>query len=423
MFARLLTLLWSKEPPQTLAHDAPSAWPSWRRRSSRRRPPPRQRAEKKKEEEKKKTDEGQMKKAKEKAGKMGRHDAKPKETVIPKGEKDMLREKVAKVGLLGLIGKQKREGSGHVEAVRREQRRRAGDRRHGGRQDGRPGTARAACPPAARASGGGGTGYGHIYGAGNLDTGGRGAQGHGRGPKLAERGEHEVKRRPGPAATATTDGSLTQGADRQGRARAPVGREVLLREGAAAQGDAGRHDRRSSGVIQPDGTVGKANVKTTSMGDAAVEGCILRQVKQWVFPKAPGRDPRRAIPSSSRGVRDADRRARCWSHVLAACRRAADRGCQALNEPIYIAAPRRWRWHADGGRRSDASQATLRAAVSPADRRRAAQRWTPTPPSWGSRCPGCGATGSTWSCCYTVTQHWTPTRPARSRSGVDGASE
>ena len=41
--------------------------------------------------------------------------------------------------------------------------------------------------------GGGGTGYGHIYGAGNLDTGGRGSKGHGRGPKLVERGEKEVK--------------------------------------------------------------------------------------------------------------------------------------------------------------------------------------------------------------------------------------
>ena len=40
--------------------------------------------------------------------------------------------------------------------------------------------------------GGGGTGHGHIYGAGNLDTGGRGTHGKGRGPKLAERGEHEV---------------------------------------------------------------------------------------------------------------------------------------------------------------------------------------------------------------------------------------
>jgi outer membrane biosynthesis protein TonB len=39
--------------------------------------------------------------------------------------------------------------------------------------------------------------------------------------------------------------------------------------------------------IQADGNVGKASVKTSSMSDAAVEGCILRQVKQWVFPKAP----------------------------------------------------------------------------------------------------------------------------------------
>jgi hypothetical protein len=40
-------------------------------------------------------------------------------------------------------------------------------------------------------------------------------------------------------------------------------------------------------IIQPDGSVSKANVKNTTMGDAAVEGCILRQVKQWQFPKAP----------------------------------------------------------------------------------------------------------------------------------------
>jgi hypothetical protein len=41
-------------------------------------------------------------------------------------------------------------------------------------------------------------------------------------------------------------------------------------------------------VIQPDGSVSKANVKGTTLGDTAVEGCILRQVKQWQFPKAPG---------------------------------------------------------------------------------------------------------------------------------------
>ena len=41
-------------------------------------------------------------------------------------------------------------------------------------------------------------------------------------------------------------------------------------------------------VIQPDGSVSKASVKNTTLNDSATEGCILRQVKQWQFPKAPG---------------------------------------------------------------------------------------------------------------------------------------
>ena len=109
-------------------------------------------------------------------------------------------------------------------------------------------------------AGGGGTGFGHIYGAGNLDTGGRGNRGKGRGPKLAERGEHEVSVGMGSGA-GDTDGSLSK--ERSTRwSRPPGGREVLLREGAAAQGSL------SGGidifwVIQPDGTVSKASVKTS----------------------------------------------------------------------------------------------------------------------------------------------------------------
>src|SRR5262249_24533215 len=58
-------------------------------------------------------------------------------------------------------------------------------------------------------AGGGGSGYGHIYGAGNLDTGGRGHKGAGRGPKLAERGEHEVSVGMGNGG-GDTDGSLSK---------------------------------------------------------------------------------------------------------------------------------------------------------------------------------------------------------------------
>jgi hypothetical protein len=47
--------------------------------------------------------------------------------------------------------------------------------------------------------------------------------------------------------------------------------------------------------------VGKANVKKSTMGDAAVEGCILRQVKQWQFPKAPGQTTVNPFPFVFKG--------------------------------------------------------------------------------------------------------------------------
>ena len=133
--------------------------------------------------------------------------------------------------------------------------------------------------------GGGGTGYGHIYGAGNLDTGGRGTHGKGRGPKLAERGEHEVSVGMGNGA-GDTDGSLSkEQINKVVRAHLAGVKYCYEKEL--------QHKASLSGgidifwVIQPDGTVSKANVKNTTMGDAAVEGCIVRQVKQWQFPKAP----------------------------------------------------------------------------------------------------------------------------------------
>src|SRR3569623_1153193 len=75
-------------------------------------PPPVDKGAKKKAEEKVKEESGQMKKAKDERGKLGRHDAPAKDTIIPKGEKDVLRDKVSKVGLLGIIGKERPSGTG-----------------------------------------------------------------------------------------------------------------------------------------------------------------------------------------------------------------------------------------------------------------------------------------------------------------------
>jgi hypothetical protein len=235
--------------------------------------------------EKKKAEEGQAKKAKEKAGKLGKNDATQKDTTIPKGDKDVLREKVSKIGLLGLVGKERPQGSGLSKlfaedtSVEQAVAGMAGAKMVAGRGNG--GLATSGSGP-----GGGGTGFGHIYGAGNLDTGGRGTHGKGRGPKLAERGEKEVSVGMGQGG-GDADGSLSK------EQVAKVVRAHMAGVKYCYEKELQHKTSLSGGVdifwvIQPDGTVSKANIKGTTLGDAATEGCILRQVKQWQFPKAPG---------------------------------------------------------------------------------------------------------------------------------------
>jgi hypothetical protein len=240
--------------------------------------------EEEKAEEKSKEKEGQMKKAKEKAGKLGRADATQKDTIIPKGREDILREKVQKVGILSIIGKDKAPGSGlsklfaQSNDVEQAVAGMAGAKLAVGRGAG--GLSTSGSGP-----GGGGTGYGHIYGAGNLDTGGRGGKGKGRGPKLAERGEREVSVGMG-AGGGDTDGSLSKDQIMKVvKAHMAGVKYCYEKELQHKQSLAGGVD--VFWIIQPDGTVSKANIKSSTLSDTAVEGCIVRQVKQWQFPKAP----------------------------------------------------------------------------------------------------------------------------------------
>jgi hypothetical protein len=279
LFAALLTIMWQKAPPKTLAISP--------ERMAKLEEPVQEirKAAGRAKEEKKKEEEGQMKRAKEKAGRLGRADAKPKETVIPKGKEDILREKVSKVGLLGLIGKEKPQGSGLSKLfsasndVEQAVAGMTGAKMVAGHGAGGLTTSGAG-------TGGGGTGFGHIYGAGNLDTGGRGTHGKGRGPKLAERGEREVSVGMG-GGGGETDGSLSkEQINKVVRAHLAGVKYCYEKELQHKSSLAGGVD--VFWVIQPDGAVQKASIKSTTMGDAAVEGCILRQVKQWQFPKAPG---------------------------------------------------------------------------------------------------------------------------------------
>lgn len=286
ILATILTLMWQKEPPKTLALNADRMAKlqapmviEFEKKAAQKR------EEKEKTEEKSKEKEGQMKRAKEKAGKLGHADAKQKDTIIPKGREDVLREKVQKVGILSIIGKEKAPGSGLSKLFAQSNELEqavagmSGAKLVVGRGAG--GLSTAGSGP-----GGGGTGYGHIYGAGNLDTGGRGGRGKGRGPKLAERGEKEVSVGLGGGGS-DLDGSLSkEQINKVVRAHLAGVKYCYEKEL--------QHKASLSGgidvfwVIQPDGSVSKANVKSSTLNDSAVEGCIVRQVKQWQFPKAPG---------------------------------------------------------------------------------------------------------------------------------------
>jgi len=284
LVALLLTLIWEKEapkPPLALNPDritkieAPQALEFEKQQVKKR--------EEAKAQEKSKEKEGQTTRAKEKAGKLGRADAKEKDTIIPKGREDILREKVQNTGLLSIFGRQKAPGSGisklftQSNDVEQAMAGMAGAKLVAGRGAGGLSTSGAG-------TGGGGTGFGHIYGAGNLDTGGRGTHGKGRGPKLAERGEHEVSVGLG-SGGGETDGSLSkEQINKVVKAHLAGVKYCYEKELQHKSSLAGGVD--IFWVIQPDGTVSKATVKSSTMNDTAVEGCIVRQVKQWQFPKA-----------------------------------------------------------------------------------------------------------------------------------------
>jgi hypothetical protein len=285
--AMLLTFMWEKEapkPPLALNAERVAKIETQQVMAFQKKEIAKAEKAETEAEEKSKDKEGQMKRAKEKAGKLGRADALQKDTIIPKGREDILREKVQRIGILSIIGKDKAPGSGLSKLfaqnndVEQAVAGMAGAKLAVGRGAGGLSTS-------GSGAGGGGTGYGHIYGAGNLDTGGRGGKGKGRGPKLADRGEREVSVGMG-AGGGDTDGSLSkEQIMKVVRAHMAGVKYCYEKELQHKTSLAGGVDL--FWVIQPDGSVSKANVKSSTLSDTAVEGCIVRQVKQWQFPKAP----------------------------------------------------------------------------------------------------------------------------------------
>jgi hypothetical protein len=216
-------------------------------------------------------------------GRLGRNDATHKETVIPKGREDVLREKVSKTGILAAIGRSRAAGSGLSSLLSEN----SGDVEQAvtGLQGAKLSVGKGAggLGVAGTGLGGGGTGFGKIQGSGNLDTGA--GRGHGRrGPNLGTGKEREVKVGMETGSPDAEGGLTKEQVMRVVRSHAAAVKYCYEKELQRSPHLSGRID--ISWIIHSNGTVDRARVAKSAMNNDAVEGCIARTVRSWQFPKS-----------------------------------------------------------------------------------------------------------------------------------------
>lgn len=157
-----------------------------------------------------------------------------------------------------------------------------------------------------KSSGGnGGHGEGVLFGSGTLDTGyGSGAGSGGRGRGAGGLGNGSGRGIGNGSGSGNGNGSGLggerglKGGDApiagQGLSQAQIQRVIVARTGAyracyesaAARDPSLRGNVTVSFSIAPDGSVSAANITGSSLNNARVEGCVLRQFKRLTFPKA-----------------------------------------------------------------------------------------------------------------------------------------
>jgi hypothetical protein len=233
----------------------------------------------------KKKDDGGGKKARKDEGKFGRKDTQKKEHEIEGPVREEIAAKVRGIGLLGAIA-----GGDSLKGVLNQ-----GDV---GALLGGLGSARTDLGAGnggrglrGVGSGGGGDGPGSLMGGGGLGTGLGAGRGRGKGGGGgvgtgggSGRGEAKVSVTPG---TPQVSGYLSaEQINRVVKANQAALRYCYETEVQRAHGLKGKI------VIQwrvdRAGLVPMAKVASTTMNNAAVEGCLVRQVKKWHFPKPDG---------------------------------------------------------------------------------------------------------------------------------------
>ncbi|MCB9545184.1 MAG: AgmX/PglI C-terminal domain-containing protein [Myxococcales bacterium] len=131
-------------------------------------------------------------------------------------------------------------------------------------------------------TGGGGEGFGRIHGMGRIDTGG----GRGTRAKLGGKGPAKKKVRVKAAGGSVAGFCKQQDIQRVVSARSSGIQYCYERELARNPELQGKVSM--SWRIGLDGKVVKAIVESSTLGNKTVEGCMLRQIERWTFPKPDG---------------------------------------------------------------------------------------------------------------------------------------
>jgi hypothetical protein len=236
--------------------------------------------------ERKVREEDVSKRAAGKEGKLGDPHSARKDTVIAKGPRDVIVQKVQATGLLGAMRSTK--GDTAISRLLSNDKSADMSMAMAGLAGAQTALGQGSGGLSTRGTGvgGGGTGAGQIFGTGNLQIGGGG---NARTPHPGGGAGHVGKEltvniAPG---TGSTDGSLTK----------EQIYKVVASHAAAIQfcfeKELQRFPHLSGKVVlgwrvELDGRVSAAQVASTTLNNAGTEGCMVRQLKTWVFPKPQG---------------------------------------------------------------------------------------------------------------------------------------
>jgi TonB family protein len=244
-------------------------------------------------------DEQGGKRAREREGRIGRADAKSEQTRIAGPATDAVTQKVRGMGLLGALS-----GGGERGALADALNSTSVEDLLGGLGAASSVTGRGSGGMSLKGSGkgGGGQGDGALLGAGKLGTGVAGGKGLGRGKRGAGskgRQAREVRLSLGGKGTRVSGFLSREQIMRVVRANQAAIRycyETALQRAPGLQGEV-----RIFWRIDMSGRVAAARIAKSTLGNGKAEGCMVRQVKRWKFPKPDGGEVEVVFPFVFRG--------------------------------------------------------------------------------------------------------------------------